>query len=198
MLTEIVLVKTYGCKLATAQLWAPHLLAATRLCDVDEDQNRLACFLAQVGHESGRLRYTREIWGPTQQQLRYEYGTPLAKSLGNFRAGDGKLYMGRGLIQITGRVNYHITTQRMKAALAEGATETKGLPEVPDFESVPAELERPIWAALSAALYWKLHKLNTYADQRDFVTLTRRINGGINGLADRQALFASAYSSLID
>lgn len=198
MLSEPLLMKVYGCKLDRAALWAPHLQAAARLCDVDEDRNRLACFLAQVGHESGRLRYTREIWGPTAQQRRYEYGTPLAMSLGNFRPGDGKLFMGRGLIQITGRINYHVTTQRMRDALKEGTSDTRDFPEVPDFENEPEALERPIWAALSAALFWKLHTLNTFADRHDFVTLTRRINGGINGLADRQALFATAFSALLD
>ncbi|GAA5184056.1 glycoside hydrolase family 19 protein [Niveibacterium umoris] len=198
MLTARQIANIYACKADRAEMWLPHLQAAARLCDVDEDHNRLACFLAQVGHESGRLRYTREIWGPTAQQKRYEYGTPLAKSLGNFRPGDGKRYMGRGLIQVTGRVNYHITTQRMREALKEGVSNANDLPDVPDFEDDPEALERPMWAALSAGLYWKLHKLNLYADKHDFVTLTRRINGGINGLADRQALFATAFSSLLD
>lgn len=196
MLSVPVLLSTYRCKISTAQSWLPMLAAATRFCDVDQDKNRLACFLAQIGHESGRLRYTREIWGPTAQQLRYEYGTPLAKTLGNYQVGDGKLFMGRGLIQITGRMNYHLATRNMKRFLAEHAASANAVPEVPDFESDPALLETPFWAAMSAALYWNSRKLNTWADARDFVTLTRRINGGINGLADRQALYAAAFSSL--
>lgn len=198
VITSELLVRVYGCKVSRAEAWVPHLNAAARLCDADNDANRLACFLAQIGHESGRLRYTREIWGPTRQQLRYEFGTPLAKTLGNYRVGDGRLYMGRGLIQVTGRLNYRITSMKMKAALAEGVSTAVDLPDVPDFEQEPQLLERPLWAALSAGLYWKLRKLNTYADRHDFVTLTRRINGGINGLADRQALFAVAFSSLLD
>ncbi len=63
---------------------------------------RAAAFLAQVGHESGQLRYLREIWGPTPAQVRYEGRA----DLGNAQPGDGKRFMGRGLIQITGRKNY--------------------------------------------------------------------------------------------
>jgi putative chitinase len=197
MISPALLVKVYGCKVDRAELWTPFLQAAARLCDVDEDNNRLACFLAQIGHESGRLRYTREIWGPTKQQLRYEPGTPLAQRLGNFRAGDGKLFMGRGLIQITGRSNYHVTTLQMKKTLEESTSSGANYPDPVDFEAEPAALERPLWAALSAGLFWRIHKLNTHADRHDFVTLTRRINGGINGLAERQALFATAFGSLI-
>lgn len=198
MLSTSVLLSTYRCRLSTAQAWAPLLAAAARFCDADLDRNRMACFLAQVGHESGRLRYTREIWGPTPQQLRYEYGTRLAKSLGNFRPGDGKLFMGRGLIQITGRINYHMTSLDMKKLLREHSTGNSDVPEVPDFEESPVELERPYWAAMSAALYWNSRNLNKYSDAHDFVGLTHRINGGINGLADRQALYAAAFSSLIE
>ncbi|WP_456027277.1 glycoside hydrolase family 19 protein, partial [Pseudomonas capeferrum] len=63
---------------------------------------RVAAFIAQVGHESGQLRYVREIWGPTAQQLTYEGRA----DLGNTVKGDGSKYHGRGLIQITGRANY--------------------------------------------------------------------------------------------
>lgn len=183
--------------MALAESWSPFLAAAARFCDVDEDPYRLACFLAQIGHESGRLRYTREIWGPTPQQLRYDYGTPLAAKLGNFQPGDGKRYMGRGLIQITGRMNYHVTTDQMKDYLKSESAAGEGIPDVPDFEASPEKLEQPLWASLSGALYWKIKKLNVFADRRDFVTLTQRINGGINGLADRQALFAAAFGALV-
>ena len=151
---------------------------------------------------SSDLHYTREIWGPTAQQLRYEYGTPLAKQLGNFRAGDGARYRGRGLIQVTGRLNYQLTTRQMQEEFARHAS----LPElgaagagggIPDFEAEPEALERPLWAAMSAGLYWLTHRLNVPADTHDFVTLTRRINGGINGLADRQALYAAAFAALV-
>jgi putative chitinase len=63
---------------------------------------RLANFVGQTCHESGSFRYLREIWGPTEQQLRYEG----RQALGNTQPGDGKRFMGRGLIQLTGRANY--------------------------------------------------------------------------------------------
>ena len=63
---------------------------------------RVAAFIAQIGHESGQLKYVKEIWGPTAAQARYEG----RKDLGNTVAGDGSKYRGRGLIQITGRANY--------------------------------------------------------------------------------------------
>lgn len=197
MLSAYVLIKTYGCSTAKANAWLPHLHAAAKFSDVDEDKNRLACFLAQIGHESGRLRYTREIWGPTAQQARYEPDTSLSRTLGNFQSGDGKLYMGRGLIQITGRLNYHATTQQMRGALAADTPGNAAPIATPDFEAQPELLEQPLWAAMSAALYWRQRKLNTYADRHDFVTLTRRINGGLNGLADRQALYSAAFGALV-
>ena len=137
---------------------------------------RVAAFIAQVGHESGQLRFVREIWGPTAQQAGYEGRA----DLGNTVKGDGSKYRGRGLIQITGRANY--------AACGEAL----GL----DLLSKPELLEQPQYAAMSAAWFWSTCGLNTLADQGDFVKITRRINGGLNGLADRQALYDKALKVL--
>ncbi|KPC15082.1 putative Lysozyme [Pseudomonas syringae pv. maculicola] len=137
---------------------------------------RIAAFIAQVGHESGQLRYVREIWGPTPQQLGYEG----RKDLGNTVAGDGSKYRGRGLIQITGRANY-----------AE-CGEALGL----DLIHHPELLEQPEHATMSAAWYWSSRGLNSLADKGDFLQITRRINGGTNGLADRQALYDRALKVL--
>ena len=73
---------------------------------------RQAHFLAQIGHESGQLRFQQEIWGPTAAQKRYEGRV----KLGNLQAGDGKRFMGRGLIQLTGRANYGATAGRSAAS----------------------------------------------------------------------------------
>ncbi|POP84417.1 chitinase [Pseudomonas syringae] len=137
---------------------------------------RIAAFIAQVGHESGQLRYVREIWGPTTQQLGYEG----RKDLGNTVAGDGSKYRGRGLIQVTGRANY------------EECGEALGL----DLIDHPELLELPQHAAMSAAWFWHRAALNTLADKGDFLTITKRINGGTNGLAERKALYARALEVL--
>ncbi|MFL1391133.1 glycoside hydrolase family 19 protein [Pseudomonas tritici] len=137
---------------------------------------RIAAFIAQVGHESGQLRGVREIWGPTAQQAGYEGRA----HLGNTVKGDGSKYRGRGLIQITGRANY--------AACGDAL----GL----DLLSKPELLEQPQHAAMSAAWFWSTSGLNTLADQGEFVKITRRINGGLNGQADRQALYDKALKVL--
>ena len=69
--------------------------------------------------------------------------------------------------------------------------------DVPDFVAAPALLEVPHWGAMAAANYWRRRGLNRLADAGDMVTLTRRINGGTTGLADRQALYSSALTALL-
>ena len=138
---------------------------------------RAAAFIAQVGHESGQLQWVREIWGPTAQQAGYEGRV----DLGNTVKGDGSKYRGRGLIQITGRANYSTCGEALSL----------------DLLSKPELLELPQHAAMSAAWFWATKGLNTLADQGDFVKITRRINGGVNGLADRQALHDKALKVLV-
>ncbi|MBJ2258335.1 glycoside hydrolase family 19 protein [Pseudomonas psychrophila] len=137
---------------------------------------RLAAFIAQIGHESGQLKYVKEIWGPTAAQEKYEG----RKDLGNTVAGDGSKYRGRGLIQITGRANY--------IACGEGL----GL----DLIKQPELLEKPQHACMSAAWFWATKGLSTLADAGHFDKITQRINGGQNGAADRQALYAKALKVL--
>ncbi|WP_315336139.1 glycoside hydrolase family 19 protein [Pseudomonas grimontii] len=137
---------------------------------------RAAAFIAQIGHESGQFRWLKELWGPTVQQAGYEGRA----DLGNTVKGDGSKYRGRGLIQITGRANY--------AACGEAL----GL----DLVNQPALLEQPQYAAMSAAWFWSTRGLNTLADAGDFVKITRRINGGLTGQDDRQALYDKALEVL--
>ena len=137
---------------------------------------RVAAFIAQIGHESGQLKYVKEIWGPTAAQARYEG----RKDLGNTVAGDGSKYRGRGLIQITGRANY--------MTCGEGL----GL----DLIKQPELLEKPQHACMSAAWFWATKGLSTLADAGQFDKITQRINGGQNGAADRQALYARALKVL--
>ncbi|WP_455807972.1 glycoside hydrolase family 19 protein [Pseudomonas koreensis] len=141
---------------------------------------RIAAFLAQVGHESGQLRYVREL-GSDQYLDKYDTGR-LAERLGNTAEDDddGQLYRGRGLIQVTGRDNY--------AACAEAL----GL----DLLEHPELLELPEHAAMSAGWFWHRAGLNTLADKGEFLTITKRINGGTNGQADRQMLYERALKVL--
>ena len=174
-MTPETLAAALGINLARAQTWVDPLSAAMALYAIDSPA-RQAAFLAQVGHESGRLVYVRELWGPTPAQEGYEG----REDLGNTEQGDGFKYRGRGLIQVTGRANY----QTCGAALV--------LPLVDH----PELLEQPDNASLSAAWFWNSHNLNDLADIGDFNTITRRINGGLNGLPDRLALYALCKSAL--
>lgn len=143
---------------------------------------RIAAFIAQVGHESGELRYVREL-GSDQYLSKYDTGA-LAARLGNSPEadGDGQKYRGRGLIQITGRRNYLACSQALF-----GDDRLLQQPEL---------LEQPQWACESAAWFWQSNGLNELADKDQFSTITRRINGGLNGLDHRLQLWARAKAVL--
>jgi putative chitinase len=162
---------------AKAGVFAPVLNTAMQRFQI-VGVRRVAAFIAQIGHESGQLVYVREIWGPTTAQAKYEGRA----DLGNTVAGDGFKYRGRGLIQITGRANY--------AACGEAL----GV----DLVKQPELLEQAQYACLSAAWFWATKGLNTLADAGDFDRITRRINGGLNGQADRLNLWAKASAVLAD
>ena len=150
-----------------AALYAPLLDAAMREFNINTPA-RQASFLSQVGHESGQLRYVRELASGAAYEGR--------KDLGNTQPGDGERYRGRGLIQITGRDNYIAAMMALDVDIVEH----------------PELLEKPVLACRSAAWFWKSHGLNELADAGDQVKVTKRINGGTNGLADRLALFEVA------
>lgn len=160
-----------GARIDRATEYLPFIEAAMEEFGIDTDQ-RKAMFLAQIGHESGGLRYSVEIWGPTSAQSRYEG----RKDLGNVIPGDGYRYRGRGLIQTTGRFNYQATGKALGVELVAS----------------PELLGQPELAARSAAWFWSAKGLNEIADTGDNIRATKRINGGTNGLAERQALYASA------
>lgn len=153
------------------ELFVEPLNAAMREFDIDNPM-REAAFLAQLAHESGGFHYVQELASGAAYEGRSD--------LGNAVDGDGVRFKGRGLIQITGRANY----QRCSDALGE------------DFVANPAALESPVNACRSAAWFWKSHGLNELADSGDFVKITRRINGGTNGLADRQAYWERSKNAL--
>lgn len=128
---------------------------------------RRSHFLAQVAHESGAGRWLEELWGPTSAQRRYEGRL----DLGNIQSGDGYRYRGRGYIQLTGRANYTEFSRDM--FYCDRAVKN------PDLVS------RLPYAAWAAGWYWHKRGINRLADKDDLVLVTRRVNGGLNGLADR-------------
>jgi putative chitinase len=171
MMTANDLSRATGASLARAAAWLQNISAAMNEFEINTPA-RITMFLAQVGHESGGLIYTTELWGPTPAQLGYEG----REDLGNTQPGDGLKYRGRGLIQITGRANYALAGQALLLDLVQN----------------PSLLSSPNLAARSAAWFWHEHGLNDLADAGDFERITRRINGGLNGYLKRVALLEAA------
>lgn len=136
---------------------------------------RQAHFLAQIGHESGQLRYTEEIASGQAYEGR--------RDLGNTRPGDGRRFKGRGLIQLTGRANY--------TAYGRAIEREAEILRAPEILADDAHL-----AADVAGWFWDRAKLNALADQDDVRAITRRINGGFNGLSDRAHLLTRAKQAL--
>jgi putative chitinase len=146
-----------------------------------DTQRRVQAFLAQIAHESGQLRYTREL----ASGAAYDTGR-LAERLGNTPEadGDGQRFKGRGLIQITGQFNY----RRCSWALYNDER----------LLIMPELLEQPEDAARSAAWFWWSNGLNTVADcPNSFQAITRRINGGLNGYPERLAYFMAAQGAIV-
>lgn len=133
---------------------------------------RMAHYLAQIAHESCGLRYTQEIASGKAYEGR--------KDLGNTHAGDGVRYKGRGLIQITGRANYTAYAKYCGYDVVEH----------------PELLERPLGAVKSSMWYWWKHGLSLLADKDDVVAVTKRINGGTNGLSSRENYLRRAKAAL--
>jgi len=182
MLTETTLRLSIPGLPKNGDVFLPHLQKYLPLYGINTPL-RLCHFLAQVGHESGGFKWIREIWGPTPAQLGYEG----RKDLGNVQQGDGSKFRGRGLIQYTGRANYAELSQHL---FKDGRLlDTPQLLEVPEF------------AVQSACHFWKSRGLNEIADTgrtKQVITLiTRRINGGTNGLQDRINRFNAAQKILL-
>lgn len=135
---------------------------------------RAAAFLAQLAHESGELRYMEEIASGSAYEGR--------EDLGNTKPGDGRRYKGRGPIQLTGRANYR------KYGKLLGV----------DLEKNPTQASTPELGFRIAGQYWELNGLNELADRRQFKAITKRINGGYNGMTDRLKYYDRALRVLPD
>lgn len=165
--------------------------------------SRLACFLAQVSHESGGfnaikenlnysakgLAFTFRKYFPTETDAKSYERNPekIANRVyanrmgnGNETSGDGYRFCGRGLIQLTGHDNYSRFAHDLDMSI----------------EDTIAYLETPNGAVASAGWFWDNNNLNQYCDSGDFVTLTKRINGGTIGIEDRKHQFELAMHYL--
>lgn len=144
----------------------------------------MAQIIAQVAHESGRFKHAREVWGPTSAQTRYEGRA----DLGNTQPGDGKRFMGRDLIQCTGRTNYRALTAWLRK---------KGI-KCPDFEATPELLEKPEWIGVSVIWYFATRTTRQgkhileFCREGNVEMVSRMVNGGTNGLQDRLELYTRA------
>lgn len=154
-----------------AAVYLPHLQAAMLEGNITT-RKRAAAFLAQLGHESGSLRWMEEIASGAAYEGR--------RDLGNVEPGDGKRYKGRGPIQLTGRLNYR------------AAGKALGLP----LEDNPPMAALPEVGFRTAVWFWNNRRLNALADQSAFTTITHRINGGTNGLVDRLRRYRLALKAL--
>jgi len=135
-------------------------------------ENRVAFLLAQVSHESCGLLYQEEIADGSAYNNRPDLGNGPT---------DGPRYKGRGWIQLTGAVNYR--------AFSQWAFE-QGIVATPDhFVDNPTEVGEDRYAGLSTAWYWTVARpgMNALCDANDFIGVTKAVNGGTNGLADREA-----------
>ncbi len=171
--------------------------------DLFENPKRMAAFLAQVAHESGGFNFVKEGLNYSAASLTKTWprrfptlaaAQPYARNAekiankvyanrmgnGTEASGDGFKFRGRGLIQLTGKDNY------TRFAKSIGMT----------LDEAVAYLETPEGAVASAGWFWDANKLNIYADKGDFVGLTRRINGGTIGLADRKHHYDIALKAL--
>lgn len=139
---------------------------------------RVAHFMAQVLHESGSFVYLREIHDGSNYEGR--------RDLGNTQPGDGRRFRGRGIIQLTGR---HWATEFSKWAHSKGMVNSPTY-----FVDHPEKMEQPEWAFRTASFYWTVARpgLNGMCDRDDVVAVTKMVNGGTNGLADRKAYLARA------
>lgn len=126
---------------------------------------RVAHFLAQIGHESGALRFNEEIASGAAYEGRSD--------LGNTQPGDGRRFKGRGLIQLTGRANY----KQYGAAIGVDLTVDDNWLKVAEDPSLAVDV---------ACWFWETREINALADADDVKAVTRKINGGLNGLEDRE------------
>lgn len=142
-------------------------------------------FLAQIAQESGELRYSREV----ASGKAYDTGR-LAKILGNTPQadGDGQKYKGRGLIQLTGTANYRRFNEYLKKNVSG---------ELVDVLAKPETVEIPKYSVMVACWFFQTAGCVALSDKDDVKAVTKRINGGYNGLTQRMAYLSRAKKALL-
>ncbi|MES9852734.1 MAG: glycoside hydrolase family 19 protein [Candidatus Thiodiazotropha sp. L084R] len=203
MKTRIEMLKEMGVSSEDAEQYIDDLEMTLPKYGIAESKVRLAHFFSQVLHESGQMRYDMENLNYSAKALRAVFGKYFktkrqaeayarqpekiankvyANRMGNGSesSGDGWKYKGRGLIQLTGKNNYR--------AFAKWIGDDR---VVEDPDLVATE-----YAVQSAVFYWDKNKLNKIADKDDVVRMTKRVNGGDNGLAHRTELLTKAKGLL--
>lgn len=133
---------------------------------------RYCAFLSQCAHETALFKYFYEL-GTEKYFEKYEPGTKIGKILGNTKSGDGYRFRGRGDIMLTGRGNYTTYSKIINVDLLEN----------------PNKAAEPLLAAQIACEFWNRKKLSPLADEKNIAGITVRINGGYNGLANRELLY---------
>lgn len=133
---------------------------------------RVSHFIGQTMEESAGYSTTREFASGQEYEDRHD--------LGNVQPGDGPRYKGRGLIQLTGRANYH----KMSGEVGQ------------DIEANPLLVEQFPLALIVSCIFWRDRSINAAADADDIVHVTRLINGGTHGLSDR-TLFTNKAKRLL-
>lgn len=164
-----------GARREIAERYYKHIVTTMDLRSINTPLRR-AHFLAQLGHESGSFKYTEEIASGSAYEGRID--------LGNTTDGDGERFKGRGLIQLTGRANYK----------AYGESISQDLTAAGNWTKVATD---PSLAVDVAGWFWEANDLNALADSDDVKKVTKRINGGYNGLPDRKAYLKRAKWFLV-
>jgi len=140
---------------------------------------RISHFLAQVLHESSAFRFSVEIWGNTPAQKKYDTRVDLGNS--PELDGDGFKFRGRGWIQLTGKTNYRLASAEFSQ----------------DFITNPDLLGKEPWDGLSAGWFWTRRGLNALADADNIIAITKKVNGGFNGLNERKMWMVKAKNVLM-
>lgn len=205
-MSDFILTQEQLAQLIPGNPYIDHWHSALSRCLPDYDINtprRVAAFIAQCAHESGGFKFLKENLNYRAESLvrvwpRYFPNIDVARQyaqnqerianrayagrMGNGpeETGDGWKFCGRGLIQLTGRSNYQAFADSIET----------------DIEEIPGYLQTFEGAVQSACWFWESNKLNQFADSGDILTMTKRINGGTLGLADRQKHYEHALHVL--